>query len=76
MARESDPVSVSVGQLSAEGVERALRAAIKREAAQKLLDIGRSMRGDIVPPMTEEEIQAEIDAYRAERRAKRDAAGT
>ena len=60
------------GILNAEGIERALRDALKREAGRKLLEIGKSMRQ---APMSEEEVQAEIDAVRAARRAKRDATG-
>ena len=63
------------GMLNAEGIERALRDALKREAGRKLVEISRSMQSSSLPPMSEEEIQAEIDAVRAARRAKRDAAG-
>jgi hypothetical protein len=51
----------------------ALRDALKRKAGRKLLELGRAMRE--LPPMSEEEIQAEIEAVRAARRAKRDAPG-
>lgn len=57
------------GLLSPEGIERTLRDALKREAGRKLLDIGKSMQAANLPPMSEEEIQAEIDAVRAARRA-------
>ena len=60
------------GILNVEGIERALRDALKREAGRKLLEIGKSMQE---APMSEEEVQAEIDAVRAARRAKRDATG-
>ena len=66
----------AAGLLSSEGIERALRDALKREAGRKFLEISREMRSSGLPPMTEEEIQAEIDAVRAARRAKRDAAGS
>lgn len=59
------------GLLNAEGIERTLRDALKREAGRKLLEIGKSIQATDLPPITEEEIQAEIDAYRAEQRAKR-----
>jgi hypothetical protein len=65
----------AAGLLNAEGIERALRAALRREAARKFLEIGRALVANGTPPMTEDEIQAEIDAARAERRAKRDAPG-
>lgn len=63
------------GLLSPEGLERALRDALKREAGRKLVEIGRSMQAANLPPMSEEEVQAEVDAVRAARRAKRDASG-
>ena len=63
------------GLLSPEGIERTLRDALKREAGRKLLEIGKSMQAANLRPMSEEEIQAEVDAVRAARRAKRDAAG-
>lgn len=63
------------GLLSSEGIERALRDALKREAGRKLLEIGKSMQSANLPPMSEEEVQAEVDAVRAARRAKHDASG-
>ena len=63
------------GLLSPEGIERALRDALKRDAGRKLLEIGKSMQAADLPSMSEEEVQAEVDAVRAARRAKRDAAG-
>lgn len=63
----------AAGLLNDQGIERALRDALKREAGRRLLEIGKAMQD--LPPMSEEEIQAEIDAVRAARRAKRDAPG-
>lgn len=63
------------GLLTPEGIERALREALRREAGRKLLEIRKALQESGTPPMSEDEIQAEIDAYRAERRAKRDAPG-
>ena len=65
----------AAGLLNAEGIERALRAAVRREAGRKFLEIVRALRADDIPPMTEDEIQAEIDAVRAVRRVKRHAPG-
>ena len=65
----------AAGLLSSEGIERALREALKREAGRKLLEINNEMRASDIPPMTDEEIQAEVNAVRAERRAKRNAPG-
>jgi hypothetical protein len=64
-----------MGLLTPEGLERALRDALKREAARKLLEVGKDMQTNALPAMSEDEIQAEIDAVRAARRAKRDASG-
>jgi len=63
------------GLLNAQGIERALRDALKREAGRKLVEISRSMLETGLPPMSEEEIRAEIDAARAGLRSKPDAAG-
>ncbi len=63
----------AAGLLNDQGIERALRDALKREAGRRLLEIGKAMQD--LPPMSEEKIQAEIDAVRAARRAKRDAPG-
>ena len=65
-----------MGLLTPEGIERALRDALKREAGRKLIEAGKAIRASGLPPMTEEEIQAEIDAVRAARRARRDASGS
>lgn len=65
----------AAGLLSSEGIERALREALRREAGRKLLDIGQEMRASDIPPMTEDEIQSEVDAVRASRSAKRNAPG-
>lgn len=66
----------AAGLLNAEGIERALRDALKRDAGRRLVEIAKSIQAANEPPMSEDEIQAEIDAVRAERRAKRDAPGT
>ena len=65
----------AAGILNAEGIERAIRDALKREAGRKLVEVAKSMQAADLPPMSEEEVQAEIDAVRAVRRAKRDAPG-
>jgi hypothetical protein len=42
----------------------------RRAALDRLLEIAPALEAAGVPPMTEEEIQAEVDAVRAERRAR------
>ncbi|MGH6916380.1 MAG: hypothetical protein ACREJ0_01600 [Geminicoccaceae bacterium] len=64
-----------MGLLTPQGIERALRDALKREAGRKLLEVREAIRASGLAPMSEEEIQVEIDAVRAARRAKRDAPG-
>jgi hypothetical protein len=66
----------AAGLLNSAGVERALRDAIRREAGRRFLEIARDVQSSGLPPMTEEEVQAEVDAVRAARRAKRDAIGS
>jgi DTW domain-containing protein YfiP len=66
LAREA----AQAGLLTAEVMERLLREAMRQRAVERLrLAMDRMAQADI-PPMTEEEIQAEIDAVRAERRAR------
>ena len=60
----------AAGLLSPEGIEKLLREQLRRQAGQELRVMIDRARDTGVPPMTEEEVQAEIDAYRAERRAK------
>ena len=66
----------AAGILNDQGIERALRDALKREAGFKFLEISKAVQAAGVAPMSEEEIQVEVDAVRAERRARRDASGT
>ena len=63
------------GLLTPDAIEQMLRDALKRDAGRKLLDIAKDVQSAGIPPMSEDEIQAEIDAVRAARRAKRDAPG-
>lgn len=57
------------GLLKPEALERLLRDAVRRQAANELLTIADELTAANIPPMTMEEIQAEVDAVRAERRA-------
>ena len=58
----------AAGILNDQGIERALRDALKREAGLKFLEISKAVQAAGVPPMSEEEIQAEVDAVRKARR--------
>ncbi|OGA62049.1 MAG: hypothetical protein A3G81_03190 [Betaproteobacteria bacterium RIFCSPLOWO2_12_FULL_65_14] len=59
------------GLLKPEAVERLLREEIRRRAVNELFEAMDRMAAVEGPPMTEDEIQAEIDAVRAARRARR-----
>ncbi|MDH4134414.1 MAG: hypothetical protein OEV31_06460 [Gammaproteobacteria bacterium] len=63
----------AAGLLAAEAMERLLREAIERRAAvdQLFAAMDRAAAADL-PEMSMEEIQAEVDAVRAERRARRE----
>lgn len=63
------------GLLTQQGIERVLREALRREAGRQLLEISKRLQAADIPPVSMEEIQAEVDAVRAERRAKRNAPG-
>lgn len=70
-----DPLAAeaqAAGLLAPEQLERMLREALRAKRVEKLA-AAREMLAANPPPMTPEEIQAEIDAYRAEVRR---AAGT
>ena len=64
----------AAGLLNSEAIEKLLREQLRKQAGQDLSAMLNKADASGVPPMSEEEIQAEIDAYRAERRAKRNTA--
>lgn len=71
-----DPLAAeaqAVGLLAPEQLERMLREALRAKRVEKLAAVRDVLITNPLPPMTPEEIQAEIDAYRAEVRR---AAGT
>lgn len=59
--------------LAPEQLERLLREALRAKRVEKLAAVREVLAANPLPPVTPEEIQAEIDAYRAEVRR---AAGT
>lgn len=61
----------AAGLLNAEAVERLLREQLRRQAGQELRAMLNKASAPDTSPMTEDEIQAEIEVYRAERRAQR-----
>ncbi len=61
----------AAGLLTDEAIERMIKSELKRRAGEALLESARRISAVEGPSMTEEEIQAEIDAVRAARRARR-----
>ena len=61
----------AAGILTSEGIERLVREALKREAGRQLAAIAKELREANFPPMSEEELNAEIAAVRAELRLER-----
>jgi len=61
------------GLLTGPAIERLIEEAVRREAGKKLLDAMQRLRDANVPPLTEEEIAAEVKAVRAARKARGEA---
>jgi hypothetical protein len=61
----------NAGLLSSEAIEALLRERLKKRGVGELLEMADRLAAVDLPPMSEEEIQAEVDAVRAERRAHR-----
>jgi len=59
----------NAGLLSDSAIQRLLEEAMRREAGRKLLSIAERIQAAGIPPMSDEEIVAEVKAVRAERRA-------
>ena len=71
-----DPLAAeaqAAGLLAPKQLERMLREALRAKRVEKLAAAREVLAANPLPPMTPEEIQVEIDAYRAEVRR---AAGT
>jgi hypothetical protein len=60
----------SAGLLTDSAIQRLLEEAMRREAGRRLLQVTERLHAAGVPPMSEEEIDAEVQAVRAERRAR------
>lgn len=58
------------GLLTPEAIERLLREAVRRKAVDELFEAADRMAAANIPPMTMEEIQAEVDAVRNARRER------
>lgn len=66
LAREAK----EAGLLAPEAIETMLREAVRSRRIARLIEARRNIATAGVPPLTMEEIQAEIEADRAERRGK------
>jgi hypothetical protein len=62
------------GLLSDNVIQQLLEDAMRRRAGRALLDIAKRIHDDAVPPMSDDEIVAEVKAVRAERRARQNSA--
>ena len=60
------------GLLSDSAIQELLEDAMRRQAGRWLLDIADRVHAAGIPPMSMEEIDAEVKAVRAERRARRE----
>jgi hypothetical protein len=60
----------NAGLLSDAAIRQLLEDAMRREAGRELLRLAEDIRAAQVPPMSDEEILAEVKAVRAERRAR------
>ncbi len=61
------------GLLSEVAIEKLLRAALRSYRIERMTQAREQLVAQPLPPMSPEEIQAEIDAYRAESRRALDA---
>jgi predicted transcriptional regulator len=59
-----------LGLLSDTAIQRLLEDAMRREAGRQLLQSVERIQAAGIPPMSDEEIVAEVKAVRAERRAR------
>lgn len=60
----------SAGLLTDSAIQRLLEEAMRREAGRRLLQVAERVHAAGIPPMSDEEIVAEVKAVRAERRAR------
>jgi hypothetical protein len=60
----------SAGLLSDAAIQALLEDAMRRQAGRRLLDVAERIQADRIPPMTMEEIDAEVKAYRSEGRGR------
>jgi len=61
----------AAGLLTSEAIERLVRDAIRKAAAQRFIEIGKHLREPDSPAITEAELESELKAVRAELREAR-----
>ena len=61
----------AAGLLTSESIERLVREAIRKVAAQRLVEYGKRLREPGGPEMTEAQLESELKAVRAELREAR-----
>ena len=61
----------AAGLLTSESIERLVRDAIRKAAAQRLIEVGKRLREPGTPEINEAELEAELKAVRAELREAR-----
>ena len=57
------------GLLTPDALAQLLKETMRRQAGHRLLDAAQRLQSASIPPMSDEEIVAEVKAVRAERRA-------
>ena len=60
----------NAGLLTDSAIQRLLEDAMRREAGRRLLQVAERLHAACVPPMSEEEIVAQVKAERAEGRMR------
>lgn len=63
--------AAQAGLLAPDKIEALLRQRLRAERIERMQTVRAKLAADPMTPMTPEEIQAEITAYRAEQRASR-----
>ena len=61
----------AAGLLTSEAIERLVRQAIRKAAAERLIEYGKNLRETGGPEITEAELESELKAVRAEIREAR-----
>jgi hypothetical protein len=61
----------AAGLLTSEAIERLVRQAIRKAAAERLIEYGKRLREPGGPEITEAELESELKAVRAELREAR-----